>query len=84
MYFWKLKVVGFFIFFFQITLSLSMIHRARCGILKTSYGTIILDSEAYSGGYEGLAPPPTWVKSLDFMGFQAPTGAEPPLKRIKV
>ena len=50
-----------------------MIHRARCDILKTSYGTIILDSAAYSGGYEGLAPPPM-SEIFGFYGFSGPDG----------
>ena len=60
-----------------------MIHRARCDILKTSYGTIFLDSGGVLRGLWGLSTPPPWVKSLDFMGFQAPTGAEPPFEKNK-
>ena len=42
-------------------------------------------SEAYTGGrLWGLSPPPEPVKSIDFRGFQASTGAEPqPGKRKK-
>ena len=37
---------------------------------------MLLLPEAYSGGLLGLSPPGP-VKSIDFEGFQAPTGAEP-------
>ena len=36
----------------------------------------------FRGGY-GAKPPPGPVKSMDFRGFQAPTGAEPPWKEKK-
>ena len=37
---------------------------------------MLLQPESYSGGLLGLSPPGP-VKSIDFEGFQAPTGAEP-------
>ena len=54
------------------------------GIMPTQCShRLILDRGELGGGLLGLSPPGP-VKSIDFRGFHAPTGAEPPPGKKKM